>query len=212
MPDPSNLCDRAAEDAARSTGVPVTVLYAITRAETGRGGKGGLAPWPWTVNMEGTGRWFDSASEARAYVEQGRARGARSFDIGCFQINHLWHGQAFESVEDMFDPARNARYAAEFLKSLFADTGSWTAAAGAYHSRTPDLSKRYADRFTRIHDALIANGAPSVPDTPPRVARQGRDNPLPLLVAGQKAGNGSLVPLAQDAPSPLFSSEPRVLY
>ncbi|MCV2863131.1 transglycosylase SLT domain-containing protein [Defluviimonas sp. WL0075] len=213
-PDPSSLCDRAAEAAARETGVPVSVLYAVSRAETGRRRQGTLAPWPWTVNMEGAGRWFDTVAEARTYVEQRREAGARSFDIGCFQINHLWHGKAFASVEEMFEPGSNARYAATFLKSLFAETGSWTEAAGAYHSRTPALAGRYAERFARIHDTILA-GAPTEaapagddPDAPPV-----RANLFPLLLAGSTRGRGSLVPMPVDAaPIPLFAANPRVMY
>src|SRR6056297_2407601 len=52
------VCDAAAAEAARRSGVPVAVLRAITRTETGRPGRsgGGLDPWPWTVNMEGIGK------------------------------------------------------------------------------------------------------------------------------------------------------------
>jgi hypothetical protein len=218
--DPGSQCDRAAELAARQTGVPLAVLMAITRAETGRGKGGVLVPWPWTVNMEGAGRWFDTEQEARAYVEDSRARGARSFDIGCFQINHLWHGKAFASVEDMFDPARNARYAAEFLKSLYAETGSWPAAAGAYHSRTPDRSARYAERFVRIHDSLPAAGAPVAPWSDPGegdgegiVDDPASLNRFPLLLAGQSRGRGSLVPLDGGGEAvPLFLAQSGAMY
>lgn len=218
--EPGLQCDRAAELAARQTGVPLAVLMAITRAETGRGQGGRLVPWPWTVNMEGAGRWFETEQEARAYVEESRARGARSFDIGCFQINHLWHGQAFASVEDMFDPARNARYAAEFLKSLYAETGSWPAAAGAYHSRTPDRSARYAERFARIHDSLLDADVPAASRSDPDqsggsagIDDPGSVNRFPLLVAGQPRGRGSLVPLdgAGEA-MPLFLAQSGAMY
>ena len=62
------------------------VLKAISLTETGRKTGGQFRPWPWTVNMEGTGHWFDTLDEARAYVSREFKRGARSFDVGCFQI------------------------------------------------------------------------------------------------------------------------------
>src|SRR5699024_6482524 len=96
--------DRAARQAARAHDVPLDVLRAISRAETGRPRQGGLQPWPWTVNMEGRGRWFDNADAARAYVFAHFKAGARSFDVGCFQINYRWHGDAFRSIDEMFDP------------------------------------------------------------------------------------------------------------
>ncbi|WP_072506026.1 transglycosylase SLT domain-containing protein [Phaeobacter porticola] len=153
-PQVSALCDLAARRAARDQGVPLDVLRAITRTETGRGGKQGLQPWPWTVNMEGAGKWFQTEDEARAYVFSHFKRGARSFDVGCFQINFKWHGQAFDSIDQMFDPLANAQYAARFLRDLHTEFGDWSQAAGAYHSRTPTYANRYTARFDRVRADL----------------------------------------------------------
>ncbi len=79
----SDLCDRAAQQAANKTGVPMDVLYALTRTETGRRFKGKLQPWPWTVNMQGKGYWFATKSEALTFVTLHHDAGARSFDVGC---------------------------------------------------------------------------------------------------------------------------------
>jgi len=153
-PDISSLCDHAAIEASRTRGVPLDVLRAISRAETGRPGGSGLQPWPWTVNMEGAGRWFSTLDEARSYVFLHFKNGARSFDVGCFQINYEWHGEAFHSIDDMFDPLLNAEYAAEFLIGLYLEFGNWSDAAGAYHSRTPDFAQKYTARFDQIRNGL----------------------------------------------------------
>ena len=105
----------------------------------------------------------------------------------------------------MFDPLANARYAARFLTDLYAETGDWSRAAGAYHSRTKEFSDRYRTRFDRIRARLdgapppaeepllaVAAAAPATTPlgTPPRV------NTFPLLqAASAPAGLGSLVPL-----------------
>lgn len=199
----ADLCDAAAERAARETGVPRTVLFAIARTETGRRHEGVLSPWPWAVNMEGKARWFDSHTEARAYVERHRRRGAQSFDVGCFQINHKWHGQAFDSIDQMFEPVANARYAAAFLKRLYDELGDWSKAAGAYHSRTPEHARRYQARFDRIHKSVAGGIPPSAP--PPAamlagLARPARANLYPLLRKSESRGRrGSLVPLGSAA-------------
>lgn len=166
------ICDAAADRAAGRGGPPAPILRALTRTETGRPMGGDLRPWPWTVNMEGEGRWFATRAEAMAFVEARRRAGARSFDIGCFQINHRWHGHAFESVETMFDPDVNARYAAAFLTELAAEGGGWGAAAGRYHSRTPSLAGKYSARFARILSRLDPD-APAAP--PAAVARAEAD-------------------------------------
>jgi hypothetical protein len=137
--DPAAACDRAASVIAKESAVPLDILRAITRTETGRGNAAQMQPWPWTVNMEGQGLWFDTEAQAHVYVFRHFREGARSFDVGCFQINYKWHGHAFASIEEMFDPIENARYAAGFLKKLYDEHGDWNKAVGAYHSRTQKL-------------------------------------------------------------------------
>lgn len=202
------LCDVMAQRAASHTGVPVEVLRSIARVETGRHRNGSLEPWPWTVNMEGEGRWFDTRAELLDYVERHMARGARSFDLGCFQINYRWHGHAFRSVAEMTDPETGALYAARFLSDLFSETGDWIDAAGAYHSRTPVHARRYRARFEEV---LAGLGA--LPDPPPtssapaRTAPAQASRPFPLFTGGgAPASPGSLVPEGLATARPLFAA------
>lgn len=192
------ICDQAARNAAALTDVPLAVLQSITRTETGRARDGGLHPWPWTVNMEGEGRWFETRDAAHAYVEQALRRGARSFDVGCFQINYRWHGDAFGSLHAMFDPMENALYAARFLSRLHSETGDWSLAAGAYHSRTPEHARTYRARFERIRAGLrtgpVASAGTGTAVTGSSDA--GTANSFPLLQMPQaRPAFGSLVPL-----------------
>ena len=200
-PQTAPICDIAAQTASSESGVPLAVMRSITRTETGRTRDGALQPWPWTVNMEGLGKWFDTEDAARAYVFKHFKRGARSFDVGCFQINYKWHGQAFHSIDEMFDPLANARYAARFLTQLFEETGDWSAAAGVYHSRTPEYATRYRARFDRIHKTM--QGAPLL-RTASTNTRLPRVNTYPLLQSGEQAGHGSLVPLGQGGGQALY--------
>ncbi|SPF81224.1 transglycosylase SLT domain-containing protein [Pseudoprimorskyibacter insulae] len=190
-----NTCDEAAIQAAHELNIPTNIMRALTRLETGRRIDGALQPWPWTVNMEGDGHWFDTEDAARSYVFKHFKLGKRSFDVGCFQINYRWHGQAFRSVDEMFDPAANARYAGQFLQSLYEEKGNWEAAVGAYHSRTPKYANRYLAKYQTIHANL----------PPVRAAKIDRANGFPLLTSGaQMGGNGSLMPNTAGA-APLFA-------
>lgn len=204
--DPADLCLAAARQAAAETGVPFAVMHAISLSETGRKRAGRFRPWPWTVNMEGKGVWFDTRAEAEGFALDGFEAGARSFDIGCFQINWRWHGTAFASVEAAFDPLTNARYAASFLADLYAETGAWTAAAGAYHSRTAKHADRYAARFARILASLTdmdPGARPPQADAPPDTlvvaAAEPSKNTFPLLqaLADGATSTGSLVHLPE---------------
>lgn len=225
--DPSSLCEEAIRFASDREQVPLSVLSAIALNESGRKGTGGFRAWPWTVNMEGKGVWFDGPDEALAYARREFDRGARSFDVGCLQINYRWHGQNFASIEQMFDPTSNAIYAARFLRALYAERGSWEAAAGAYHSLNPVFATPYAARFLRLRaDFLNRNGGevPVVPELAlasyggsPDGMSDGMSvagdwgapavpppNRFPLLMAGGGAGIGSVVPLDNNEVAALF--------
>ena len=177
--DIADICRHSGALAAQEVGVPNAVMQAITLTETGRPLQGRFQPWPWTVNMEGVGKWFATRDQALAYAEQHYRRGARSFDIGCFQINYRWHGQNFTSIAQMFEPQANARYAAMYLRDLYAEKGTWSAAAGRYHSATPKFASRYRARFDQILARLtgatppppvqMAEAEPEVPPPPPWV-------------------------------------------
>lgn len=161
--------------------------------------------------MEGKGVWFDTEDQARAYVFRHFKRGARSFDVGCFQINYKWHGTAFKSIDEMFDPLANARYAARFLAKLYQETGNWSDAAGSYHSRTPKYANKYKKIFDRYHAKMQNLPAPeryagkSTAQTSNSSKR--RMNNFPLLQSNTTSSHlGSLVPLSnQRTPTALFS-------
>ncbi|MBP1805078.1 lytic transglycosylase domain-containing protein [Rubellimicrobium aerolatum] len=189
------------------SGVPLSVLIAVTLTETGRGRDGTRRPWPWTVNMEGEGHWFATRDEALAFAQARHASGAESFDVGCFQINWLWHHENFVSIDQMFDPLANATYAASFLRTLAEEKGGWSEAAGAFHSRTPDLAAKYRALFDENLAVAQAAGVDGGELAGP-FAAQGtllaegkglgapRVNTFPLLKpAGGALRLGSLVPL-----------------
>lgn len=204
--DTPTLCEDASRNAANRTGVPLPVLQAIALAETGRRSDEHLRPWPWTVNIQGAGHWFETATEALTFASGYLGQGSTSFDVGCFQINYRWHGENFVSLDRMFDPTENALYAARFLASLYDETGGWPEAAAAYHSRTPVHGERYRKRFEALFAALTGEAATAplrhavVGAEPPRM------NDFPLLRGGTGGGLGSLVP-AQAGRRPLIGQE-----
>ena len=141
----ANPCEEAAHAAEQEAGLPADLLVAIGRVETGRrGADGRVAPWPWSVNAAGEGYFLGSAAEAVALVHSLQARGVRSIDVGCFQVNLLFHPTAFVDLAEAFDPAANARAAAAFLRSLHLGRSEWDDAVGRYHSADPERGGPYA--------------------------------------------------------------------
>ena len=206
----SEICDLAAQEAAQDSNVPLELLMAISRVETGRAQDGDLQPWPWAINQGGEGHWFDDADQAIAFASEQLAQGRENFDVGCFQINLRWHGENFGSIEDAFDPRHNAAYAARFLTELFQSEGGWPEAVAAYHSRTPDEADSYLAKVEAALTELRALGtAPPAPDDLIAMAEPDMPhvNHFPLLQSGRRGAGASLVPIT-DGGIPLFTAAP----
>ncbi|TGD61886.1 lytic transglycosylase domain-containing protein [Tabrizicola sp. WMC-M-20] len=166
------VCVAAILDAQRRHGIPDNLLLAIGLQEAGSTRAAGLTVWPWSVNAAGVGRSFKSPEAAMDWVRDRQMAGVTSIDVGCMQINLRWHPDAFASVEQGFDPIRNVDYAARFLVALYARTGDWMAAAGAYHSFNPTPQGIYLTSLRRNivvanarigHFAMLATGVASEP-------------------------------------------------
>ncbi|MCA3561399.1 MAG: transglycosylase SLT domain-containing protein [Aestuariivirga sp.] len=148
-----DICERQMSGAAVAEGVPLGVLYAVAMTETGR--KGALHPY--ALNIEGRTVLTTTKQDALAEFDRARRSGKKLIDLGCMQVNHHYHGQAFASVSAMLDPALNVRYAARFLKDLRQKEGSWAMAVARYHAG-PDndpAQKRYICAVIRN---LVATG------------------------------------------------------
>jgi len=163
---PGQACRAAIAAAEQRYGIPTGLLAAIGEVESGRTdpATGARLPWPWTVNAEGEGHFFDSKEAAIAWVRAALARGIQSIDTGCMQVNLYHHPDAFASLEAAFDPATNADYAARFLRSLHDGPagGNWMIAAGYYHSQTPELAAPYrAQVEAALNGRLPAADAPA---------------------------------------------------
>lgn len=142
------VCRDAALMAERRHNIPSGLLAAIAVVESGRTPAEGAekTAWPWTINAEGKGYWFESRDEAMAEVRRLKAQGVTSIDVGCMQVNQKFHPEAFDDLDQAFTPAANADYAARFLKELFEETRSWSRAVSFYHSRTPEYAQRYRQK------------------------------------------------------------------
>lgn len=195
-------CDAAAVEAASAVGVPLPILKAIARVESGKSHRGQFVPWPWTVNVEGTGRHFETQTAAADYIRKSRMLGQKSIDAGCFQINLKWHGHHFRSIEHALEPRENALYAARFLRSLYLEFGDWNTATGAYHSRNAVFSKPYLSRFQRVLADLSTQQ-----QRPDRAPVLDVNNTFPLLHGQSNSPEGgSLFPKVRRSNPGLFVS------
>lgn len=184
LAEPGRLCRAAIQSAEREAGIPAHLLMAIGRVESGRRDPetGAFHPWPWVINAEGRGQFFPTKAAAIAEVQALQARGVRSIDVGCMQVNLRHHPNAFASLEEAFDPLANARYAARFLTELNGTRNDWARAAGAYHSQTPEFAEPYRARVTAAW--AEEQGRPHPPVALPAAAPAPPRPPLPALGGG----------------------------
>jgi hypothetical protein len=147
-PAANQVCRQAITAAERAHGIPSHLLAAIARVESGRRDQtsGAFDPWPWTINMDGQGTFYDNKSQAMAAATAMRPRAIRSIDVGCMQISLTFHPDAFPDMAQAFDPASNAEYGARFLMQLYGKTNSWPKAVELYHSATLEIGQDYGRR------------------------------------------------------------------
>jgi len=185
-------CGAIADQIERAEDIPSGLLQALALAESGYKdpAQGDHRAWPWAVRAGADGFYPTSKAAALAKVRALRQAGRSNIDVGCMQINLGYHGSAFRSLEDAFEPAHNVAYGARFLKQLQRETGSWARATGRYHSAERDRGQAYRARVYRIWQDLRR--------------RQGRGTPVlsaaaflggPARLAGSAAtgqGDGAL--------------------
>ena len=204
---PPTQCEQAGIAAEQAGGLPSGLLLAIGRVESGRwdAERGRVTAWPWTINASGKGSWFATKAAAAQTVNALLEAGTKSIDVGCFQINLLWHPGAFASLDEAFDPDANARYAASFLLSLYSRGGSWESAVEAYHSADPALGFAYRQQ---VFSTWLAAAPVTLPTraTTPMLAVMSRAAPIPIpavfagvavwtpMPAGQASGVVALAP------------------
>ncbi len=149
--DAAAICRGEIARIEKNSRIPKGLLASIAQVESGRwqAAKGVTVAWPWTVTSRGVGKFYRSKAAAAAAVRRLGKRGIRNIDVGCMQVNLMYHGKAFGSPDEALDPVRNIAYAAKFLTDLRRTQGSWRKAVGRYHSARPARSRTYATKVYR---------------------------------------------------------------
>lgn len=123
-PEVYELCEIAADKAEKEYNIKTNLLQTIASVESGRWNAkaGRRVAWPWTVHANGKGRYYKTKAEAVAAVQALQDRGIRNIDVGCMQVNLKYHGKAFSSLDEAFEPEKNAAYSAQFCVSSISAT------------------------------------------------------------------------------------------
>tara|TARA_B100001057_G_scaffold488019_1_gene571662 strand:+ start:142 stop:771 length:630 start_codon:yes stop_codon:yes gene_type:complete len=135
-------CGQLTEKIEREYKIPNKLLTSISLVESGIKKEGSFISWPWTLNVSGKSKFFDSQSETLDYLKKNYKK-KKNIDVGCMQISLKYHKQNFKSLNHMLDPETNIRYAAEYLRSLYSRHKTWNEAISRYHSSVPKRKVRY---------------------------------------------------------------------
>lgn len=132
--------------------IPADTLHSISLIESGKPHSKYKIKvvWPWTVNVEGKGYYFDTKREAVKFVKTNLMSGKNSIDVGCMQINLKYHPEAFRTVEQAFDPKYNIAYSAKILRDKYDNTGNWLSAIAGYHSASFVRGYKYKKNVIKV--------------------------------------------------------------
>lgn len=151
----------AYQQIAQDERVPVESLYSLALAESSKKLAGGrVRPWPWTINVAGTGYRYETREKAMAALLSFiRVYPLKRIDVGIAQVNLGWNGHLFPSLHDAFDPYLNLRVAARLLRACYdSSPGSWLRAAGCYHHPA-------GGQAARVYMAIVRSKLDAMGDT-----------------------------------------------
>lgn len=159
---------RLVDVVAAYEGVPADVLYAMALAESGQRIRGNTVPWPWSLNVVGEPRRFDTRDamfeDLMAILGEGHLR----VDIGLMQINWYWQFERLSSPWRITEPAHNLKVAAQILADQYQIHGSWREAVGLYHRPAEGdehraAAARYQERVYRFLDSFAKSDSADSP-------------------------------------------------
>ena len=120
--------------AARDADIPSAVLYAVALQESGVTLRGRRVPWPWTLNVAGQARRFQTREAACADLRRALREVPRTrIDVGLGQINVGYQAGRFDHPCELLDPYRNLAIAAAILREHHTPGEDWLLAIGRYH-------------------------------------------------------------------------------
>ena len=145
--------------AASAARVPADLLYAMALTESGRtvDEENGFRPWPWTLNIGGTGKVFVNRSLAQKELQRRLDEGKTLVDIGLMQVNWHYHSDKFDSAYQALNPIKNLAVGADILRSCYEREREWWLAVGCYHApNSADRAGKYRERVRRYLDLYVS--------------------------------------------------------
>lgn len=113
-----------------------------------------VAPYPWVLRTQTHPFYGMTRKEAEDELEN-LLKQTKVIDVGLMQINVRWNAHRVATPTELLDPLTNVRVGAEILNELFERyPNDAIQAIGFYHSRSKELSRKYALKVWRVFTAL----------------------------------------------------------
>ncbi len=146
-------CHILTEKIGKEFSLPHKLLTSISYVESGITKNNEYVSWPWTLNVEGKSKYFDTKEEAIDFLSKNYSK-KKNIDIGCMQISTKFHAKKFENLNQILDPETNVKYAARLLKELYKVHKTWNEAISRYHSSIPKRKKIYLNKVHSFWNKL----------------------------------------------------------
>ena len=137
-----NNCFYYTEKYGKEFNLPYKLLTSISLVESGLKKNDKFVSWPWTLNVSGKSKFFETKEQALDYLIK-NIKKKKNIDVGCMQISTKYHINEFKNLNNILDPNHNVKYAAKFLKSLYKKHKRWNEAISRYHSSEPQKKEKY---------------------------------------------------------------------
>lgn len=155
--------------AAHEAGIPPAVLFAVALQESGTSLRGRQVPWPWTLNVAGQARRFQTSEAACTHLRRTLQEvPATRVDAGLGQINVGYQAHRFSHPCDLLDPYWNLAIAAAILREHHTPGEDWLLAIGRYHRPAGGApAARYRrsvhQHLLRMYGSAVSNAASRSP-------------------------------------------------
>jgi hypothetical protein len=135
-------CQECIVEQEKQKGIEPGLLQAIAHVESRMS--------RYVVNACGRGHSFTCAADAAKFVQDKQKEGYRNISVGLMQLHVPSHRSKFKSIEEMMDPDKNIAYAANLLKNLKKQTGSWERAVLRYNNNSTPYKNRVFGAWAKI--------------------------------------------------------------
>lgn len=144
----NNSLHNFVQKACNTNDLDTSLIIKIITHESKSYFKSKAQPWPWTLNINGRGYYFNSYAEALTYAKEALKKKPRRFGVGLGQIEWSYHKGRFKDLSEALDPYKNIVVVRDILLEgkRIGITNSYELAAYYHRPVRDSIAFAYADK------------------------------------------------------------------